>query len=141
METFVINNIKQTKKLAQAFAKLLVGGEVILLNGDLGAGKTTFTKFVLQALGVKDNITSPTFTLMHEYRTKKFNIYHFDMYRLSDASEATALGFEEYLYSEDKSNIVFVEWAENIKDILKGNFIKIDIKLLDDNKRKFEIER
>lgn len=141
METFVINNIEQTKKLAQAFAKLLVGGEVILLNGDLGAGKTTFTKFVLQALGVKGNITSPTFTLMHEYRTKKFNIYHFDMYRLSDASEATALGFEEYLYSEDKSNIVFVEWAENIKDILKGNFIKIDIKLLDDNKRKFEIER
>ena len=141
METFVINNIKQTKKLAQAFAKLLVGGEVILLNGDLGAGKTTFTKFVLQALGVKDNITSPTFTLMHEYRTKNFNIYHFDMYRLSDASEATALGFEEYLYSEDKSNIVFVEWAENIKDILKGNFIKIDIKLLDDNKRKFEIDR
>ena len=141
METFVINNIKQTKKLAQAFAKLLVGGEVILLNGDLGAGKTTFTKFVLQALGVKDNITSPTFTLMHEYKTKKFNIYHFDMYRLPDANEATALGFEEYLYSEDKSNIVFVEWAENIKDILKGNFIKIDIKLLDDNKRKFEIER
>lgn len=141
METFVINNIKQTKKLAQAFANLLVGGEVILLNGDLGAGKTTFTKFVLQALGVKDNITSPTFTLMHEYKTKKFNIYHFDMYRLSDASEATALGFEEYLYSEDKNNLVFVEWAENIKDILKGNFIKINIKLLDDNKRKFEIER
>ena len=74
MKTFVINNIKQTKKLAQSFAKLLVGGEVILLNGDLGAGKTTFTKFVLQALGVKDNITSPTFTLMHEYKTKRFNI-------------------------------------------------------------------
>lgn len=141
METFVINNIKQTKKLAQSFAKLLVGGEVILLNGDLGAGKTTFTKFVLQALGVKDNITSPTFTLMHEYKTKRFNIYHFDMYRLSDANEATALGFEEYLYSEDKSSIVFVEWAENIKDILKGNFIKINIKLIDDNKRKFEIDR
>ena len=141
METFVINNIKQTKKLAQSFAKLLVGGEVIQLNGDLGAGKTTFTKFVLQALGVKDNITSPTFTLMHEYKTKRFNIYHFDMYRLSDANEATALGFEEYLYSEDKSSIVFVEWAENIKDILKGNFIKINIKLIDDNKRKFEIDR
>ena len=141
MKTFVINNIKQTKKLAQSFAKLLVGGEVILLNGDLGAGKTTFTKFVLQALGVKDNITSPTFTLMHEYKTKRFNIYHFDMYRLSNANEATALGFEEYLYSEDKSSIVFVEWAENIKDILKGNFIKINIKLIDDNKRKFEIDR
>lgn len=141
METFVINNIKQTKKLAQSFAKLLVGGEVILLNGDLGAGKTTFTKFVLQALGVKDNITSPTFTLMHEYKTKRFNIYHFDMYRLDDASEATVLGFEEYLYSDDKSSIVFVEWAENVKDILQGDFIKINIKLLDDNKRKFEIDR
>lgn len=141
METFIINDLKQTEILAKKFAKLLRGGEVILLNGDLGAGKTTFTKFVLKFLGVKDVITSPTFTLMREYKTKKFDIYHFDMYRLNGGEEATNLGFEEYLYSNDSRNIVFVEWSENIKDILKGKFIEINISLIDDNKRKFEISR
>lgn len=141
METFIINDLKQTEILAKKFAKLLRGGEVILLNGDLGAGKTTFTKFVLKYLGVKEVITSPTFTLMREYKTKKFDIYHFDMYRLNGGEEATNLGFEEYLYSNDNRNIVFVEWSENIKDILKGKFIEINISLIDDNKRKFEISR
>ncbi len=141
METFIINDLKQTEILAKKFAKLLRGGEVILLNGDLGAGKTTFTKFVLKYLGVKEVITSPTFTLMREYKTKKFDIYHFDMYRLNGGEEATNLGFEEYLYSNDSRNIVFVEWSENIKDILKGKFIEINISLIDDDKRKFEISR
>lgn len=141
METFIINDLKQTEILAKKFAKLLRGGEVILLNGDLGAGKTTFTKFVLKYLGVKEVITSPTFTLMREYKTKKFDIYHFDMYRLNGGEEATNLGFEEYLYSNDSRNIVFVEWSENIKDILKGKFIEINISLIGDNKRKFEISR
>lgn len=141
MDKFVVNNLKETKKVANVFAKLLSGGEIILLNGDLGAGKTTFTKFVLETLGVKDDVTSPTFTIMHEYKTKKFNIYHFDMYRLSSGAEACEFGMDEYLYSGDKRNIVFVEWAENIKDILNGKFIKINIKLLDDNKREIEIVR
>lgn len=141
MDKFVVNNLKETKKVANVFAKLLSGGEIILLNGDLGAGKTTFTKFVLETLGVKDDVTSPTFTIMHEYKTKKFNIYHFDMYRLSSGAEACEFGMDEYLYSGDKRNIVFVEWAENIKDILNGKFIKINIKLLDDNKREIEINR
>lgn len=141
MEKFILNNLSDTKKVAVAFAKLLRGGEIILLNGDLGAGKTTFTKLVLQALGVKDDVTSPTFTIMHEYKTKKFDIYHFDMYRLTSGSEACEFGMDEYLYSRDPRNIVFVEWAENIKDILTGKFIKIDIKLLDDNKREIEIIR
>lgn len=141
METIIVKDLKQTEKLAKKFAKLLCGGEVILLNGDLGAGKTTFTKYVLRALGVKDNITSPTFTLMHEYKTKKYNIYHFDMYRLASGAEATNLGFEEYLYSADNRNIVFVEWSENIKDILNQKCIEINISLLSDGKRKFEISR
>ena len=95
----------------------------------------------LAELGVKDDVTSPTFTIMHEYKTKKLNIYHFDMYRLSSGAEACEFGMDEYLYSGDKRNIVFVEWAENIKDILNGKFIKINIKLLDDNKREIEIIR
>ena len=141
MESFEISNLKETKKLATAFAKLLTGGEIVLLSGDLGAGKTTFTKFVLEALGVKDNITSPTFTLMHESKTKRFDIYHFDMYRLKNGAEASEIGIEEYLYDNNKNSLVFVEWAENIKDILHGKYILINIKLIDENKRKFEIIR
>ena len=141
MESIVINSLKETEVLAKKFSKLLKGGEVILLNGDLGAGKTTFTKFLLKSLGVKDEVTSPTFTIMKEYSTKKFDIYHFDMYRLSSGEEAKGFGLEDYIYSNQKRSIVLIEWAENVKDILFGKFIQINIKLLDDDKRKFEIIR
>ena len=141
MDSVIINSLDDTKKLAKKFAKLLKGGKVVLLGGDLGAGKTTFTKCVLRALGVKDEITSPTFTIMKEYRSKKFNIYHFDMYRMTSGAEAKEFGLEDYIYSKDNSSIVFIEWPENIKDILMGSFITIDISLIDDNKRKFDITR
>lgn len=141
METVVVKNLKETRELAGKFAKLLVGGEKIILSGDLGAGKTTFTKFVLEALGVDDIVTSPTFTIMREYHTKRFDIYHFDMYRISSGAEAVEFGLEEYLYSHDNRSIVFIEWAENIQDILEGDFIHITIHLDVDEKRKFEISR
>lgn len=140
MET-IVNNLKETNILAKKFAKLLIGGETILLNGDLGAGKTTFVKCVLKALGVKDEITSPTFTIMHEYYTKNFDIYHFDMYRFSSGNEAIDSGFEDILFSGNKRNVIFIEWSENIKDILKDDCIKINIQLIDDDKRKIEIVR
>lgn len=141
MDIVTIENLKETELLAKKFSKLLKGGEVILLNGDLGAGKTTFTRFLLKYLGVKDEVTSPTFTIMREYNTKKFDIYHFDMYRLGSGEEARGFGLEDYIYSGDKRSIVLIEWAENIKDILAGKFIEINIKLVDDEKRKFEIIR
>lgn len=141
MENIVIRNLKDTESFAKKFAKLLAGGEVVLLSGDLGAGKTTFTKFVLKALGVKDEVTSPTFTIMKEYKGKKHDIYHFDMYRVASGEEAKEFGLEEYIYSRDRSSIVFIEWAENIEDILNGKFIKIDITLTTDGYRNFKIER
>lgn len=141
METVIVSSLKETELLAKKIAKLFVGGEIILLNGDLGAGKTTFTKFILESLGVKSDITSPTFTIMREYKGKKFKIYHFDMYRLGSGAEAREFGLEDYIYSKDKNNLIFIEWSENIKDILIGNFIEINISLLEDNKRKFEIKR
>lgn len=141
MEEIVIKNLKQLGALAKKFAKLLRGGEVILLNGDLGAGKTTFTRLVLRALGVRDEVTSPTFTIMREYHTKKFDIYHFDMYRIEDANEVTEFGLEDYIYSGSGKSLVFIEWSENIKEILKGKFIEINISILDENSRKFVINR
>lgn len=141
MEEIVIKNLKQTKDFAKRFAKLLRGGEIILLNGDLGAGKTTFTREVLRALGVKDEVTSPTFTIMREYHTKKFDIFHFDMYRIVDANEVGEFGLEDYLYSGNPRSLVFIEWSENIKEILRGKFITINISLMGENSRKFEIDR
>lgn len=141
METVIINNLKETTKFAKKFAKLLRGGEIILLNGDLGAGKTTFTRQVLKALGVKGEVTSPTFTIMREYTTKKFNIYHFDMYRIKSPDEVREFGLEDYIYSGDNRSLVFIEWSENIREMLKGKFIEINISLLDDDKRRFEIIR
>lgn len=141
MEVVTINNLKETEKFAKKFAKLLKGGEIVLLNGDLGAGKTTFTRQVLKALGVKGEVTSPTFTIMREYSTKKFNIYHFDMYRIKSPDEVREFGLEDYIYSGDNRSLVFIEWSENIKEMLNGKFIEINISLIDDSKRKFEIIR
>lgn len=141
MQEINVKNIKQTKKLATKFAKSLVGGEKILLNGDLGAGKTTFTRFLAGALGVNDEVTSPTFTLMKEYQGKKFKLYHFDMYRLSDASEAVEFGFDDYLLNQNKDSVVIIEWSERVKSLLKGEFIIINIDRIDDNKRKFTFTR
>lgn len=141
METVLVNDLKQTKALAKKFAKSLKGGEVILLDGDLGAGKTTFTKYVLGFLGVKGDVTSPTFTIMREYDGKKYKIYHFDMYRMTSGIEAREFGLEDFIYSKNKNAIVFMEWPENVKDILVGDFVKIQIKHMGENSREFKIER
>ena len=141
MDSLIIKDLKDTNKFAKKFAKILKGGEVVLLGGDLGAGKTTFTKAVLRALGVKDDVTSPTFTIMREYQGKKFKIYHFDMYRLGSGQEAKEFGLEDYIYSKDKSSLIFIEWPENVKDILSGDFIRVDISILDENRRQFDITR
>lgn len=141
MSKVLIRSLKETEKFAKKFAKLLVGGEVILLSGDLGAGKTTFTKYVLKALGVKNEVTSPTFTIMKEYNGKKFDIFHFDMYRIGSGDEAREFGLEDYIYSKNGRNLVFIEWSENIKDILFGNFIRINITLNEQGDRFFDIEK
>lgn len=141
MKKVTVNNLEETVNLAKEFAKMLVGGEVVLLGGDLGAGKTTFTKAVLRALGVKDDVTSPTFTIMREYKGSQLQVYHFDMYRLTSGVEAQEFGMEDYIYSGEKNAVVFIEWADNIKDILKGEFLFVDIEIVDDNKREFSIER
>lgn len=113
-----IENLKQTKELAQAFAKVLKPSTIVVLNGDLGSGKTTFVKEVVAALGSKDLVTSPTFTLLNTYEAS-FPIYHFDMYRLSSAEEAMAVGFEEYFDKKSLDGVCFVEWAENVEGLIK----------------------
>ena len=139
--TCTVKNLKETKKLAKKFARTLVGGDVVLLNGDLGAGKTTFVKWVAKALGVKDEVTSPTFTIMKEYQGKRYRLYHFDMYRLDGSDESTGFGFDDYIMKKDYNALIFIEWSERVKDLLDGKYIQVDIKRVDDEKRIFTIEK
>ncbi len=132
----IVNNIAETKALAQSFARKLKRGDMVLLNGDLGAGKTTFTQFVFASLGVKDSVNSPTFAIMKSYEGKDFSLYHFDAYRIS-TEEAIEAGFDEILSSKD--NVIFIEWSENISALLPDKKVTINIKILDETKREFEI--
>ena len=134
---FLSLSLSDTEKFAQKFAKILKQGDVVLLSGDLGAGKTTFVKYVAKALGVDSVITSPTFTIMNEYEGK-FPVYHFDMYRLQNAYEAEELGLADFL--KDKNAVCFVEWAENVPQLFDNNCIKIFISHQSKNNRKFVVE-
>ena len=130
-----VNGLKETEQLANDFAAKLNGGEVVLLNGDLGAGKTTFTQFVFKSLGVKQVVSSPTFAILKSY-DGKFKLHHFDTYRIT-TEEAIEAGFDEVF--QEKDSIIFVEWSENIASILPNKTIKINIKYLSETEREFEI--
>lgn len=139
METIKVEGLKETKRFAKRFAKSLVGGETILLVGDLGAGKTTFTQFLAKELGVKEAVTSPTFNIVKEYDGKKMKLYHFDMYRIEDASELQEIGAEDILYGNEH-DVVIVEWPYNV-DVKYKNPIKINIEKISENAREFKVER
>lgn len=120
------HNVKSpsgTARLAERFAKSLKGGEIILLNGDLGAGKTTFAKSLLKTLGVKEEVTSPTFTIMKRYEGEKFSLNHFDLYRIESTEELDELGFDEYL--SEPNAISIVEW--NQFERLNGTVYSVSI--------------
>ena len=130
----------ETMKFAETLAKKLSKPEIILLSGDLGAGKTTFAKGLAKGLGIKNNITSPTFTILNEYTEGKLPLYHFDMYRLTSAEDAYALGFETYFNQKNLPGIVIVEWAENVDGLIKKPYLKINFIKEDENNRKIVIE-
>lgn len=125
MLTARTTSVEETSQLAAAIADLVGPGDVILLTGDLGAGKTTFTKGFGAALGVTDAITSPTFTLVREYRGR-LKMYHLDVYRISQISEAFDLGLSELL---DEGAVTLIEWAGNIAQELPPNHLEISIEL------------
>lgn len=124
MKEFKTYSPEETYKLGAALGKILKKGDVVCLTGDLGAGKTAFTKGIAAALGIKGHITSPTFTIVNEYNSD-VPLYHFDVYRISASEEMFEIGFEEYLYG---NGIVVIEWANMIEDILPGEYISVDIK-------------
>lgn len=118
-----LNNLNDTKKFGERLGKVLKEGDILCLNGDLGAGKTTLTKSIGLGLGVEEYITSPTFSLINEYRGR-IPVYHFDVYRLENIEEIDDLGFDEYFYGKGVS---IIEWAEKIKTFLPEDRIILDI--------------
>lgn len=140
MEIKVISDSEETTRL---IAKKYAGGVkspcVISLVGDLGAGKTTFAKGFAEGFGVKDIITSPTFTIMNEYNGEKMPLYHFDMYRLNNAEEAINAGFEEYFDLKVLKGVVLVEWASNVEGLLPALHVEVKLNKIDDNKREIVI--
>jgi tRNA threonylcarbamoyladenosine biosynthesis protein TsaE len=122
MNKFVSKNENDTIEFANNLASLLKNGDIIVLSGDLGSGKTKFTQGILKHFGLEDEISSPTFTIVNEYHKDETNIYHFDVYRLTDSDEFYAIGGDEYL----NNGICIIEWGEIIEDILPNDYIKIN---------------
>lgn len=121
---------EETIKFAEEYGKTLRGGDVLLLDGEMGAGKTVFAKGIALALGINAEITSPTYAYLNDYDGK---LYHYDCYRLSSGEDAEALGLTEYFYG---NGVCVVEWSENIADVLPDNCKRVKIEKIDLNTRK-----
>ena len=132
---FDSNSAEQTMDFAKKLAQKLDKGTVITLEGDLGAGKTTFTKGLAQGLGVTRTVNSPTFTIIKEYTDGKLPLYHMDVYRLEESDED--LGFDEYFHGD---GISVVEWAKFIEDMLPAELLKININYVNETDRKIILE-
>ena len=128
---------EETIDAAKKLGSMLHAGDVIAYKGGLGAGKTTFTRGLAIGLGLGDNVFSPTFALVNEYKGKNISLYHFDMYRISGEDDLESTGFYDYPFED---NIVAVEWSENIADFLPENTIYITISRIDDDTREIIIE-
>ncbi len=132
----ITHSPEETIEFAKEIGSKLKGGDIVAYIGGLGAGKTTFTRGLAMGMGLDDEVTSPTFALVNEYRGK-VNLYHFDMYRIMNAESLETTGFYDYI-SDD--NILVIEWSENIKDALEENTIYITINRIDDQTREIIID-
>lgn len=133
----VTKSENETRGLAKTIAEKLSVGDVILYTGEMGAGKTAFTKGIAEYFGTEEEVTSPTFALVHEY-PGRVPVFHFDLYRISGFDDLYAIGFFDYL---DRGGILAVEWSENIPELENEleNVVKINIEKLSENERKITI--
>ena len=132
------NGPEDTMKIGNNLAALLSKGDLVVLTGELGSGKTKFVEGFLQNYNLQEEISSPTFTIINEYTTNDISIYHFDAYRLEDSDEFYAIGGEEYF----EKGICLIEWGELISDVLPNDYIHISINKdeTDENKRVFNFK-
>ena len=134
MAIFISEKAEDTLEFAKNYAATLKGGDIVLLDGEMGAGKTVFAKGVALGLGIEDEILSPTYSYMNDYNGI---LYHFDCYRLKDGGQAEELGLCDYFYSD---GICLVEWAENISSVLPEKVKRVNIEKIGGDKRRIEYE-
>ena len=136
MAVIEVHGLSETEKLGRRISNALTGTEIIAFFGGLGMGKTTLTRSIVSALDSHDDVSSPTFAIVNEYKGR-FNIYHFDMYRITSWDDLYSTGFFDYL----DNGILIIEWSENIENALPDGYISIHIKPgNNDDDRIFEIE-
>lgn len=130
------HSLEETLQFGERIGHDLQRGDVIALFGDLGAGKTALIKGIAHGLGVTQEVTSPTFTLVHEYTGGRLPLFHIDLYRLDNPEQALAIGIEDYLNGPGATAI---EWAEKIESLMPTTAVRIRITVLDDNGRRIEV--
>ena len=133
---FITHNPAETEAVGAALARALHPGAVIAYRGDLGAGKTAFTRGLAQGLGCSEQVTSPTYTIVNEYLSGKMPLFHFDMYRLGSADDLWDIGWDDYL---DRMGVCAVEWSENVEEAME-DAIFVTIEKLGDEDRRITIE-
>ena len=133
---FMTHSPAETEAVGEKIAKILAPGTVIAYAGDLGAGKTAFTRGLARGLGCTDLVTSPTYTIVNEYLSGHLPLFHFDMYRLASSEDLWDIGWEDYL---DRGGVCAVEWSENVADAMEGA-ISVRIEKLDEDCRRITIE-
>ena len=133
---YISRSVHETEAFAEQLAKTFVGGEVLLLHGEMGAGKTHFVKGLARGLGIDDVVTSPTFALHNSY-AGRLTLNHFDFYRIEDSEEVAVLGLDELFY--DRHAVAAIEWSENVAPLLPQRCIAVTIEKIDDNSRKITV--
>lgn len=129
MSDFISKSVTETENIGYSLAKSITGGKVIAMFGDLGAGKTAFTRGFTKGLGINAEVSSPTFALVNEYRSNGRVLYHFDMYRISGWDDLYSTGYFDYL---DEGAVLIIEWSENIEAVLPDDCIRVKITKTDD---------
>ena len=133
---FLSRSPEETEAIGQRLAQCLKGGEIIAYEGDLGAGKTAFTRGLALGLGITERVTSPTYTIVNEYEGGRLPLFHFDMYRLTDSEALFDIGWEDYLL---RGGVCAVEWSENVSDAMEEP-ITVRIEKLSEDSRKITVE-
>ena len=133
---FITHSPEQTEQVGAALGKILTTGTVLAYEGDLGAGKTAFTRGLARGLGATDMVTSPTYTIVNEYLSGRLPLFHFDMYRLASADDLWYIGWDDYL---ERGGICAVEWSENVQEAMEGA-IRVCIEKIGEDTRRITIE-
>ena len=134
--TFLTNSPEETEALGAALGRALRPGTVVAYRGDLGAGKTAFTRGLAKGLGCREPVTSPTYTIVNEYLSGRMPLFHFDMYRLRSADDLFDIGWEDYL---DRGGVCAVEWSENVAEAMEGA-VTVAIEKTGEDSRRITIE-